>query len=151
MEGKLAALTLSMQRRVGNDDGAGGDAARAWIDELQIQLADGDGEEEGARADEQLVAYAATRKRRGWYLPPDAVIALADTVASAPDLGDIAPTAISIVRRVARVDAMLPVKQEAAAADAREAAIRWASDIGQSSGLYRDTSGLADPESPLAF
>ena len=84
-------------------------------------------------------------------MPPEAIVALADTVASAPDLAQIAPTAISIVRRVARVDAMLPVKRDRAAAACRESAWRWAKDIAESSGLYRDTSGLADPDSPLAF
>ena len=87
-------------------------------------------------------------KRRGWYLPPDAIIALADTVASAEDLGPIYPTAASIVKRIARVDAMLPARRGVADDAYRESAWRSAAAIGESSGLYRDVS---DPDSPLAF
>ena len=73
----------------------------------------------------------------------------------------IAPTAVSIVRRVGRVDRRLPRRgaiwgagedEESAAGIAeRESAWRSAEQIAAASGLYRDTSGLADPESPLAF
>ena len=85
---------------------------------------------------------------RAKRLPPDAIIALADTVASAEDLGPIYPTAASIVKRIARVDAMLPARRGVADDAYRESAWRSAAAIGESSGLYRDVS---DPDSPLAF
>lgn len=89
-------------------------------------------------------------KRRQWYLPPQTVVALADTVAAAPDLSLIAPTAISILRRTQRVDARVGRAADRAAVrptgGARGRAIATAEEIGKSSGLERP-----DLESPLAF
>lgn len=135
MEGKLAALTETMQQRVALCTDAT-DAAAAGRD---------------ASADGAL-APTPTAKRRGWYLPPEAIIALADTVAAAPDLGQVAPTAISIVRRVARVDAMLPARRGRAADECRESAWRSAASIGEESGLSRPPAG-EDPDGlgKLAF
>ena len=126
-EGKLEALTVSMTERVALLSEADAAAPRGF----------------GGGAPLSLRA-----KRRGWYLPPDAIIALADTVASAEDLGPIYPTAASIVKRIARVDAMLPARRGVADDAYRESAWRSAAAIGESSFLYRDVS---DPNSPLAF
>ena len=126
-EGKLEALTVSMTERVALLSEADAAAPRGF----------------GGGAPLSLRA-----KRRGWYLPPDAIIALADTVASAEDLGPIYPTAASIVKRIARVDAMLPARRGVADDAYRESAWRSAAAIGESSGLYRD---VIDPDSPLAF
>ena len=43
-----------------------------------------------------------------WHLPPREIIALADTIAAAPDLSRIAPIAISTLRRIQRIDRMHP-------------------------------------------
>ena len=89
-------------------------------------------------------------KRRQWYLPPQTVVALADTVAAAPDLSLIAPTAISILRRTQRIDARVGRAADREAVrptgGARGRAIATAEEIGKSSGLERP-----DLESPLAF
>ena len=86
-----------------------------------------------------------TYKRRSWYLPPESIIALADTVAASPDLSKVAPTALSIVRRVQRIDRRLPQRQGNAADAVRETSWRLAAAIGRDSGLRRDI------DEPLAF
>ena len=115
VEAKLDALVEAMQARVAT----GADADACWP--------------------------PPTYKRRSWFLPPESVIALADTVAASPDLSQVAPTAISIVRRVQRIDRRLPQKQGNAADACRESSWRLAAAIGRSSGLRRGTDG------PLAF
>jgi thymidylate kinase len=94
----------------------------------------------------------AHRKRLGWYLPPEAIIALADKVAAAPDLSQIAPTALSVVRRVGRIDRGLPSRiGRVAWATSRDSA--WLSALAAegSSRLRRDPRGREHPDSPLAF
>lgn len=91
-------------------------------------------------------------KRRQWYLPPQTVVALADTVAAAPDLSLIAPTAISILRRTQRIDARVGRAADRRAmrptGGARGRAIATAEKIGKSSGLERPDT---EPDSPLVF
>ena len=119
IESKLDALVESMQARVEQ----GNDAEACW--------------------------RPPTFKRRSWYLPPETIVALADTVASSPDLSDAAPTAMSIMRRVQHIDRRLPqrVDYRGNAADAvRERSWRLAAAIGRSSGLNRDVG-----KGPLAF
>lgn len=43
-------------------------------------------------------------KQYGWWLPPDAVVAMADAVASAPNLSRLLPTVFSIIRRANLID-----------------------------------------------
>ena len=105
IEGKLDALCTAMRQRLG-----------LW---------------------DQPVATLASRppslpRREGWYLPPETIIALADTVASSADLSQVVPTAISIVRRTGRVDHLRPQRPRlgGAAVMAGEKAQRSASVLG---------------------
>lgn len=58
-----------------------------------------------------LAPTSMVTKTREFHLPPREIIALADSVASAPDLSQVAPAAVSIVRRIQRVDRMAPAQR----------------------------------------
>lgn len=109
----------------------------ALVEAMQSRVATG--------AEAEACWPAPTYKRRSWFLPPETIVALADTVAASPDLSQVAPTAISIIRRVQRIDRRLPQRQGNAADACRESSWRVAAAIGQESGLRREAEG------PLAF
>ena len=91
LDAKLEALALAVEERLELD---------AAQPQPQQSVGLRDGEDRG------------TRKVRGFHLPPREIIALADTVASAPDLSMVAPAAVSIVRRIQRVDSLPPDERD---------------------------------------
>jgi len=87
-------------------------------------------------------------KRQSWSLPVETIVSLADTVAAAPDLRRVAPTAVSIVRRVQNIDRDLGTRRGMLASEYRRTAWQSAAALGRGMLLQRKGASM---DSPLIF